>query len=85
LVTNRTGVAPAIGPWIAKREEDLRTNPSDLDESYQKFLWTAVEPFSSDGLRYLMTTEGKGWIASLCGKVFVAEHRELTFGPQLTN
>jgi hypothetical protein len=60
-------------------------NPADLVERYPKFFWTAVEPFIGDGLRYLaMTPEGKRWIATLYGNVFMAEHHRLTSGPQLT-
>jgi hypothetical protein len=62
------------------------SNPADLVECYPKFFWTAVEPFIGDGLRYLgMTSEGKRWIATLYGNVFMAEHHRLTSGPQLTN
>ncbi len=59
-------------------------NPADLIDCYPRFFWTAVEPYIGDGLRYLgMTTEGKRWIASLYGNVFMAENRRLAFGPQL--
>ena len=59
---------------------------ADLLESYPKFFLTSVEPFIGDGLRYLsMTAEGKRWVANLYGNVFMAEHRRLTSGPQLTN
>jgi hypothetical protein len=61
------------------------SNPADLIDCYPKFFWTAVEPYIGDGLRYLgMTTEGKRWIASLYGNVFMAENQRLTFGPQLS-
>ncbi len=58
------------------------SNAADLVDCYPKFFWSAVEPFISDGLRYLgMTVEGKRWIASLYGNVFMAEHHRLTSGP----
>ena len=73
---NETGIAEKMG---------LAT-PADLVESYPKFFWTAVEPYIGDGLRYLaMTVEGKRWVASLYGNVFMAEHRRLASGPQLAN
>ena len=59
------------------------SNPADLVENYPKFFWAAVEPFIGDGLRYLgMTMEGKRWVASLYGNVFMAEHHRLNAGPQ---
>jgi hypothetical protein len=58
------------------------SNAADLFDCYPKFFWSAVEPFISDGLRYLgMTVEGKRWIASLYGNVFMAEHHRLASGP----
>lgn len=73
---NETGLAGKMG----------LVTPADLVESYPKFFWTAVEPYIGDGLRYLaMTVEGKRWVASLYGNVFMAEHRRLTSGPQLAN
>ena len=58
--------------------------PADLVDCYPKFFLSAVEPFIGDGLRYLrMTVEGKRWVTSLYGNVFMAEHRRLAWGPQL--
>lgn len=58
--------------------------PADLVDCYPKFFLSAVEPFICDGLRYLrMTVEGKRWVTSLYGNVFMAEHRRLAWGPQL--
>jgi hypothetical protein len=52
-------------------------NPADLLDCYPGFFWNAVEPYIGDGLRYLnMTAEGKRWVTSLYGNVFVAEHHE---------
>lgn len=56
---------------------------ADLVECYPSFFWSAVEPFIGDGLKYLgMTSEGKRWITSLYGNVFMAEHHRLYTGPQ---
>ena len=65
-------------------EKMALTTPADLVECYPRFFWTAVEPFIGDGLRYLnMTVEGKRWVGSLYGNVFMAEHRRLASGPQV--
>jgi hypothetical protein len=72
---DETGVAQKMG----------LSTPADLVDCYPKFFWSAVEPFIGDGLRYLaMTPEGKRWVASLYGNVFMAEHGRLVSGPQLT-
>ena len=73
---NETGIGEKMG----------LVTPADLVESYPKFFWTAVEPYIGDGLRYLaMTVEGKRWVASLYGNVFMAEYRRLASGPQLAH
>lgn len=60
------------------------STPADLIDIYPNFFWKAVEPFIGDGLRYLgMTAEGKRWIATLYGNVFMAEHHRLSGGPQI--
>jgi hypothetical protein len=73
---NETGMAQKMG----------LSSPADLVDRYPKFFWTAVEPYIGDGLRFLsMTVEGKRWVASLYGNVFMAEHRRLSSGPQVEN
>ena len=59
------------------------TSPADLCENYPRFFWEQVEPYISDGLRYLaLTQEGRQWTANLYAQVFTVEHQRWRMGPQ---
>jgi len=48
---------------------------ADLRAAYPAFYWTMVQPYVSDGLRYLqMTQNGKQWVANLYAHIFAEEH-----------
>lgn len=57
--------------------------PADLQATYPKFFWTAVEPYIGPAVRYLQATqEGKQWLANLYSHVFREEHGLRGVGPE---
>ena len=58
-------------------------NPADMVDRYPQFYWGKIERYIGDALRYLeMTMEGKQWISTLYGHIFVVEHNRRRMGPQ---
>jgi hypothetical protein len=53
------------------------TSPEDLRRGYPKFFWTCVQPYISKALEYMAKTQdGRLWINSLYGNIFMEEHIE---------
>ena len=59
------------------------TTAADLRAGYPKFFWEVVNPFITEGLRFLRRTqEGQIWVATLYANVFTEEHEAPAYGPE---
>jgi len=62
------------------------TTAADLRAGYPKFFWEVVNPFITEGLRFLRRTqEGQIWVANLYANVFTEEHEAPAYGPERRN
>ena len=62
------------------------TTAADLRAGYPKFFWEVVNPFITEGLRFLRRTqEGQAWVANLYANVFTEEHEAPAYGPERRN
>lgn len=59
------------------------TTAADLRGGYPGFFWEVVNPFITEGLRFLRRTqEGQVWVANLYANVFTEEHAAPAYGPE---
>lgn len=59
------------------------TNAHDLRQGYPQFFWEQVNPYITEGIRFLRRTqEGQKWVANLYANVFTVEHEAPAYGPE---
>lgn len=70
---NETGQAERMG----------YSNAADLRKGYSKFFWKEVDPYLSEGIRFLRRTqEGQQWVANLYANLFAEENEIPSYGPE---
>lgn len=58
-------------------------NASDMRRGYSKFFWEEIDPYISEGIRFLRCTqEGQQWVANLYANLFAEENDIPSYGPE---